>query len=515
MPVHRGGAPLSIAGGVREFARATPGATAVIDGDRTLTYAALDERSNRLAAALLARGLTPGLRVAVLLGNRLEYPEIAAGIAKAGLVMVPLNPRLTPSEARYILEHSEARAVVLDDALAPVVGDAIEELRLLALSIDGVQAGLPYEEALAGARAVDPAVPVDELDPFCVTYTSGTTGRPKGVLISHRSRSLTFYCSAMEWGLGNGRVSVAVAPMYHGAGFAFGYAPVYTGGTVTMLRKWDPEALLHLVERDRAQSAFLVPTHAQMLRALDGAALAARDLGSLDTLYFNAAALPWPLKQWVMETFPGRGVHELYGSTEAGIVTNLRPVDQHRKPGSVGHAWYMTELRIVDPDGNPVGPGQPGELFSRSPFLMNGYLGDPEATAACTTDDGFLTCGDIVIRDEEGYVHIVDRKKDMIISGGLNVYPREIEDVLAAHASVAEAAVVGAPSETWGEEVMAYVVLRGGDASDDLAARLEAHCRTSLAGYKVPRRWEVVDALPRNAAGKIVKRDLRPKTGAS
>ncbi|MFC5816667.1 class I adenylate-forming enzyme family protein [Nonomuraea harbinensis] len=517
MPVLRGGAPLSIAGGVREFARATPSATAVIDGERTLTYAALDERANRLACALLARGLTTGDRVAVLLGNRLEYPEIAAGVAKAGLVMVPLNPRLTAGEARYILEHSGSRAIVLDDACAATVGDAIEELRLTALSIDGAQAGRPYEEELAAARAADPGVRVDELDPFCITYTSGTTGRPKGVVISHRSRSLTFYCSALEWGLGAGRVSVAVAPMYHGAGFAFGYAPVYTGGTVTMLRKWDPEALLHLVERDRARSVFLVPTHAQMLRTMDDGKLAGHDLSSLDTLYFNAAALPWTLKQWVMETFPACGVHELYGSTEAGIVTNLRPVDQHRKPGSVGHAWYMTELRVVDPSGAPAGPGEPGELFSRSPFLMNGYHDDPAATAACTTEDGFLTCGDIVVRDEEGYVHVVDRKKDMIISGGLNVYPREIEDVLATHGAVAEAAVVGSPSERWGEEVMAYVVLRRGveAAPESLFPELEAHCRTGLAGYKVPRRWQVVTELPRNAAGKIVKRDLKAQAGAS
>lgn len=517
MPVLRGGAPLSIAGGVREFARVTPRATAVIDGDRTLSYAALDERANRLACALLARGLATGDRVAVLLGNRLEYPEIAAGIAKAGLVMVPLNPRLTAAEARFILEHSGSRAIVLDDACAAVAGDAIEELRLHALSLDGTQTGRAYEEELAAARATDPGVRVDELDPFCIAYTSGTTGRPKGVVISHRSRSLTFYCSAMEWGLGAGRVSVAVAPMYHGAGFAFGYAPVYTGGTVTMLRKWDPEALLRLVERDRAQSVFLVPTHAQMLRSLDDGKLSGYDLSSLDTLYFNAAALPWTLKQWVMEAFPSCGVHELYGSTEAGIVTNLRPADQHSKPGSVGHAWYMTELRVVDDQGRPVGPGEPGELFSRSPFLMNGYHDDPAATAECTTEDGFLTCGDIVVRDEEGYVHVVDRKKDMIISGGVNVYPREVEDVLVTHRAVAESAVVGVPSEQWGEEVMAYLVLRRGAEAqaETLFPELEAHCRSRLAGYKVPKRWRIVAELPRNAAGKIVKRDLKAQAEAS
>lgn len=515
MGIASGGAPMNIAGGIREFAQATPGATAVIDGDRTLTFAALDERASRLGNRLIAGGLKPGERVAVLLGNRLEYPEIAAGIAKAGLVMVPLNPRLTPAESRFILEHSGARALVLDDALAAVTGDAVPELGLDVLSIDGTTLGPAYETELAAADPADPMVAVDELDPFCIAYTSGTTGRPKGVLVSHRSRALTFYLSALEWGLGPGRTSAAVAPMYHGAGFAFGYAPVFCGGTVTMLRSWDPEAFLALLERDQVQSTFLVPTHAQMLRGLGEGAVAKHDLSALDTLYFNAAALPWPLKQWVMSEFPACGIHELYGSTEGGIITNLRPVDQDRKPGSVGHAWFLTEIKVVDDDGNPVPTGEPGELFSRSPFLMNGYHDDPDATAACTTADGFLTCGDVVVRDEEGYIHIVDRKKDLIISGGVNVYPREIEDVLIEHPSVLDAAVVGTPSSTWGEEVAAYVVLRDrpsdGALDDSCRTELEAHCRDRLAGYKIPRHWAALDALPRNAGGKVLKRELRDR----
>ncbi|PVG80800.1 AMP-dependent synthetase [Nocardioides gansuensis] len=506
MAITPGGAPLSIVDGVREFARSTPGATAVIDGGRTLTYAQLHERSSRLANHLTGTGLRPGDRVAVLLGNRLEFPEVAAGIAKAGLIMVPLNPRLTRSEAGYILEHSRSSAIVLDAALTSLVDDHAANHGLTATSLDGGPLGLPYEEALAAADDRDPETAVDELDPFCITYTSGTTGRPKGVLISHRSRVLTIYMSALEWGLGAGRVSAAVAPMYHGAGFAFGYAPVFTGGTVTMLNRWDAAAFLDLVERDRVQSAFLIPTHAQGLRSLGPEALTSRDLDSLDTLYFNAAALPWALKQWVMESFPRCGVHELYGSTEAGIVTNLRPADMRRKPGSVGHPWHMTEVRVVDDEGRPVPPGVPGELFSRSPFLMNGYLDDPEATAACTTEDGFVTCGDVVVVDEEGYISIVDRKKDLIISGGTNVYPREIEEVVATHDSVVECAVVGEPDETWGECVVAHVVLRPGATLDPVA--LEKLCRTRLAGYKVPRRWYALDTLPRNAGGKVVKRDL-------
>jgi long-chain acyl-CoA synthetase len=508
--IRPGGAPLSIAGGVREFAVASPTATAVVDGDRTLSYRALDDRSSRLAQVLLGAGLAPGDRVAVLLGNRLEYPEVAAALAKAGMPMVPLNPRLTAPEVDFILGHSESRALVLDDALAGVAADGVASHGVgTVLSIGGTSLGPAYSDALERAdRSDDPRVPVDEWEPFCVAYTSGTTGRPKGVQISHRSRALTFYAAALEWGLGPGRRTVAVAPMYHGAGFAFGYTAVHVGGTVSMLRSFDPEALLAMIARDRVQSVFLVPTHAAMLRALGHDALRRLDLSTLDTLYFNAAALPWPLKQWVLESFPGVGVHELYGSTEAGVVTDLRPVDAWRKPGSVGHAWFLTEVRLVSPSGEPVPPGTPGELYSRSPYLMNGYLHDPVATAACTTEDGFLSSGDLAVADEEGYLSIVDRVKDVIITGGTNVYPREVEDALLAHAAVADAAVVGRPDDTWGERVTAFVVLRPGADGADRPA-LEQHLRSRLAGFKVPREWHVVDALPRNAAGKVLRRALR------
>lgn len=506
MPIMPGGAQLNIANGVREFARATPQAIAVIDGDRSLTYAQLAERAARWANALIERGLTDGTAVAVCVGNRLEHPEIACGIAMAGLVMVPLNPRYTASEAGFILRHSEARAVVVEDGLVDIIVPAAGELGLSVVVL-GVRDGFEsYEDVLAESAPTDPRRLVDEDQPFCIAYTSGTTGQPKGVMISHRSRTLTFYQAATEWGLGTGRISLAVAPLYHGAGFAFGYAPVVTGGTVVMLPKWSPESMLELTERHRIQSIFLVPAHAQMLRALGHDAISARDLSALDTLYFNAAALPVELKRWVVAAFPQVGVHELYGSTENGIVTNLRPADMRRRPGSVGHPWFMTEVRVVDESGHEVGFGGTGELYSRSPYLMLGYFKNAEATDACTTEDGFLSSGDLARLDDEGYLYIVGRTSDMIVSGGINIYPREVEEVLMTHPDVLEAAVMGAPSERWGEEVCAFVVPVPG-AHLDMEA-LEQHCRASLAGFKIPHRWTELGSLPRNAAGKLVKRDI-------
>ncbi|MDX6744346.1 class I adenylate-forming enzyme family protein [Actinocorallia sp. A-T 12471] len=487
---------LSIAGGIREFGASAAHSTAVIDGDRRLTFGEVHDRSSRLGQDLLAAGLDPGDRVAVLLGNRAEWPEIAAGLAKAGLVMVPLGTRSTAAENAYILDHADVRALIADAALLGNIATPPPVVRL----IDG-----GYEDALAKASAEDPRVPVSERDPFTIVYTSGTTGRPKGVLISHRSRSLTFYCSALEWGLGPGRTSLAVAPMYHGAGFAFGYTPVFAGGTVAMLRSFDAPGLLAALAESRAQSVFLVPTHAHQLRA--SGLVGEYDLSALDTIFFNAAALPTALKDWVLEAFPGVGVHELYGSTEGGIVTDCRPAYARTKPGSVGPAWFMTEIKLLDDADAEVGPGEPGELCSRSPFLMNGYLKDEAATAAALTSDGFYRSGDIAVRDADGFVTIVDRKKDMIISGGVNIAPREVEEVVNGFPGVAETAVVGLPDDRWGESVTAFVVALPGASPDPDA--IVAHCRTVLSGPKVPRRVEFLPVLPRNAAGKILKRELR------
>jgi acyl-CoA synthetase (AMP-forming)/AMP-acid ligase II len=494
-----------MANGVREFAHSIPKQIAVIDGSQNLTYGELGERSSRVAQALLAADLKPGARVAVLMGNRAEYFEVAAGIAKSGMTMVPLNNRSVEREIEYIVGLSKCEALIVADSYVKLTTEIQKTIQVV-WTLDSSSANNPYETVLAAVEPIDPMIEIDENDTFMIMFTSGTTGKPKGVMLSHRARALTCYSTALDYGIGPGRRTMAVAPMYHGAGFSFAYTAVFCGATISVLRSWDPAEFLALAERDRIQTVFLVPTHAQTMRSLDKGP-GQYNLSELETLYFNAAALPKVLKEWVIASFPQVGVYELYGSTEASVVTVLRPADALRKIGSVGHAWFMTEVRVVDEEGNPVKPGEPGELFSRSPHLMTGYLDDPESTQACTTPDGFVTAGDVVILDDEGFIYIVDRKKDMIVTGGVNVYPREIEEIVARFPGIHEVAVVGVPDEKWGEAIVAVVVARPG-VEIDLAA-LQQHVEPQLSGYKHPRRWEIaLSPLPRNAGGKVVKRDV-------
>ncbi len=498
---------LNMANGIREFGRSRPAAAAVRDDARELTFAQLDERSNRLAQALLTGGLEPGDRVAMLSGNTMEYFEVATALAKAGLPMVPLNPHNTMADNEFILQHSGSRALVLDSALADRVDGLIDRMGRVVEFGTPAGVGRPYEQEIESAPAADPRVAVAEDDAFCITYTSGTTGRPKGVILTHRGRVLTNFAAGLEYGLGPGRRTIAVAPMYHGAGFAFAFAGPQLGGCTRVLPSWDAERFMTMLEEERAHTVFLVPTHAQQIRRFVEEPTGRFDLDELEMLYFNAAALPIALKEWVIHAFPAVGVHEMYGSTECSIVTDLRPEDARRKAGSVGHPWFFNEVKLLDDALQSVAPGEPGELFARSPMLMGGYLHDPDATRAATTDDGFVTVGDIAVADDEGFISIVDRKKDMIISGGVNIFPREIEEILAEFPDIHEVAVVGVPDDVYGERVAAFVVSRSGAAVDRV--RLEEFVRSRVARFKVPREWHVVDALPRNSSGKILKRNIR------
>ena len=365
-----------------------------------------------------------------------------------------------------------------------------------------------YEAMLAAASAepLPPHILADETDAFVLPYTSGTTGKPKGVIVSHRSRSICCHAMGVEYGcFGPDDRFLALAPLAHGAGFVMALACLYFGATCDLLDGFDPEATLRLLHSRDYTGVFFVPTHFHALFALGDEVLARYAGHGLKTIISNAAPLPQEAKERIVEYFGAGLLHECYGSTEGGIVTNLRPQHQLRKERCVGLPFPGTLVKLVDDAGEEIAPGEVGELLSRSPYNFSGYWNAPDETAGALRD-GWVSAGDLARRDDEGFYYIVDRKKDMIISGGLNIYPREVEEALAAYPAVLDVAVVGLEDAYWGERVVAFVVAPEVHGDTDALARF---CADRLADYKRPRDFKWVDRLPRNSNGKLLKRELR------
>jgi long-chain acyl-CoA synthetase len=502
--------PLLLADGIHASAARMPSKLALTCGDESLTYGELDARTRRVTAAAIADlELRRGDRVAVFAQNCVEYPELVAGLSDAGAIVATVNPRANAAELAAACDDCGARALfvhaTLEAAVQPAKFRTVE--RTLIVGATGSNAYAPWRDATSAIRATAPGL--DETDPFTLVYSSGTTGRPKGILISHRSRVLTFHAMAMEYGCyGPDDRFLSLAPMAHGAGLAFTMATLYFGGYVELVGKFDPATVVAKLAREPFSGIFMVPTHFQAIFALDRDILESYrgQAKQLRAIISNAAALPQAIKEKIVAYWGPGLLHETYGSTEAGIVTNIRPADQLLRRQSVGRPFAATEVKLLDDDGREVAAGAVGELYSRSPFLFNGYWGKPEETAACVRD-GWVTAGDLARRDEDGYYYIVDRKKDMVVSGGVNIFPREIEEVLHKHPAVHEASVVGVPDDHWGERLRAFVVLRTG--SNASADALIEHCKITLSGYKVPREVRFIAALPRNVGGKVLKKELR------
>ncbi len=498
--------PLTICSGIRAAANRTPAKMALREGERSLDYRTLVQRIDRVASGAVGDlRLAHGQTAALLTRNCLEFIEIISGLSAVGVAVATPSPRLSLSEIDYILRDCEAQAVFVEPALAAAVRSIVHPgLRVITI-------GAEYEAWLAGCSGQRPEVHVAEWDVFSIPYTSGTTGKPKGVMLPHRSRTLTYFAMAVEFGCyGPDDRAVALAPMCHGAGLAFAFAPVFFGGFCEILPRFEPDRILPCLDAIDATNLFLVPTHLHALFAQEASYLAQwRGRHRLRAIICNAAALPQATKIATIDYFGEGLLHECYGSTEAAIVSNLRPIDQRRKVACVGQPFPGTEVELRNEDGTLTPPGDVGELFSRSPFLFNGYFGRPEATAESLRPGQWVTAGDLARSDEDGFLYIVDRKKDMVISGGINIYPREIEEILHAHPDVAEAAVIGIADDHWGETLKAFIVLRAGRTTDALA--LDAHCRISLAGFKVPRHFAFLAELPRNPAGKVVKAVLRER----
>jgi long-chain acyl-CoA synthetase len=496
--------PLLLSGGLHASAARTPRKPALRCEGVTRTYETLADRVRRVCGGARALGLRHGDRAAIYAPNCIEYPELIVGLADAGAIVATLNPRSTAHELAAACDDCGARLLFVHPSLADVASAArfacVERIVVL---------GEEYEAWLAAAAPGAPDPALDETDPFTLVYSSGTTGKPKGIVISHRSRTLTFHGMAMEYGCyGPDDLQLGIAPMAHGAGFAFIMASLYFGGTVDVLPKFEPERVVAKLATEPFTGIFMVPTHFQAIFGLEPSVLARYRGGAsaLRTIMSNAAALPQAVKEKIVAYWGEGKLHETYGSTEAGVVTNLRPQYQLTKMQSVGPPFALNHIRLLDDAGREVAAGEVGELHSTSPYLFNGYWNQPDETAVALRD-GWVTAGDLARRDDDGFISIVDRKKDMVVTGGINVYPREIEETLHRHPAVQEAAVIGVPDETWGEALLAFVVPRAGMHADE--ATLERHCRATLAGYKVPKAFRQIGALPRNAGGKVLKKELR------
>jgi len=491
----------TIGRGIRCAAGRVPDKPALIAGDRHLTYRELVRRMARVAnTAQTHFGLQSGDRVALLAPNTLSYVELVAGLSDIGVIVATLSPRLTEAELRDIVEDCDPRLILVDPSCAAADGVAWTGLVPVQRLDDS------YDQLIARASDAAPRTQIDETVPFALAYTSGTTGQPKGVLLPHRSRALTFLAMAGEYRcFGIDDHFLAMAPMCHGAGFVFACATLFFGGTTTLFGGGDPIAMLDRIGQGDITGVFVVPTQLARLFDQPQSILDARRNHALTTMISNASALPQPLKECAIDQF-GDILHESYGSTEGGIVTNIRPADLLRKPGSVGLPFAGVEVELRLDDGSMAPAGEPGELFCRSATSFSGYWRRPDDTASALID-GWVTVGDVAVADSEGFITIVDRKKDMVVTGGLNVYPREIENVIAALPAVRDVAVIGVPSREWGESLHAYVVARN-DATVDADAVMAA-CRIRLAGFKVPRQVSFIDELPRNASGKVLKTELR------
>lgn len=492
----------------------SPERIALVDGERRTSYAELDERTDRLARALRALGVRQGDRVAGLLVNSPAFLETMLAAAKLGAVFVPMNVRLAPAEVSYLLADSGSDAFVYSAPLAPVARAALaaEGLRVRSRLVVGGEPAedeLDYEQVLASGEARGLGTDVDRRDLSCLMYTSGTTGRPKGAMLTHDNH-LWNVVNSLSFGRGlrESDVTVTVAPMFHIGGLGVHTLPLlYVGGTNVVLPSFDPARTLEVMSRERATVQFMVPAMWAALMAVPD--FDRFDLSSLELAVSGGAPCPLP----VIDFFQGKGLpfQEGFGMTEtAPLVSVLDAEHVKEKAGSIGRAVFHVRARIVDDTDRDTRTDEVGELVLRGPNVFSGYWGLPEATAEAFRGGWFHT-GDLGRMDDEGFITLVDRKKDMIITGGENVYPIEVEQVLYRHEAVREVAVVGVPDERWGETPVAVVALQEG--AEATAEDLAAYARERLAHFKCPTRIDFVPELPRNATGKVLKTVLRQQHG--
>ena len=503
-----------------------PDRTAIIFEGKRYTFSQIADRVNRLANALLGLGIKKGDAVGVLQVNCNQYVEDYYATAKVGGIFVPLNFRAKQDELTYMLKNSEAKALFVGARYVDMVDAMRPELPSVKhyISIDGKQEGmLYYEDLIASASPEEMFIEISDDDISILMYTAGTTGRPKGVPIKHSAFSIYMLQNVNPPDPDTEETNLLTVPLYHVAGIQAMLAATYGGRTIAMMRQFDVDEWMETVQREKANRAMLVPT--MLKRIIDHPNFKNYDLSSLKVITYGAAPMPFEVIKKAIEVLPKVNFINAFGQTEtASTITSLGPEDHviqgteeekakklRRLTSSIGRPMPDVEMKIVDEQGKDVPIGQLGEIVARGPRVMSGYWKDAEKTAKALTKDGWLRTGDMGYVDEEGYFYLAGRGDDLIIRGGENISPEEVENALYAHPAVEEVAVIGIPDPEWGEEPRAIVVLKKGMTAT--AEELMEFCRQKLSGFKRPRSIVFIDELPRTSTGKILKRVLREKYG--
>lgn len=504
-----GQAQLNLGTMLRRNAKHYPHKVALVFEDERVTYEELNQRVNRTAHSLLQLGVEIGDKVALLLSNSLEMFELFWATAKIGAVVVPLNPMVQGKDLIRLLSDCEAKVLVVAQDYAAVIEKIRTELsidpqRFVLVGEEPVLGYKNYKDLTAQASSEEPDISVKESAPYNIMYSSGTTGLPKGIVHTHKTRAMTALTAGMGFGITFDSVILCAGSLVFNGSLAFMFPTMCAAATYVLLPKFSAMQAIDAIRSEKVTHTVMVPT--QIIQILDSKEANRDDLASLKVLLSLGSPLPVERKKEFMAKYPGV-LYELYGTTE-GFSTVLRPEDMLRKMGSVGCPSQFNEYMIMDEAGNKLATGEIGEIVGTGPTLMSEYYNNPEATEKAFYQGSWVRTGDLGYMDEEGFLYLVDRKKDMIISGGVNVYPKDIEEVLAEHPSVSESAVFAIPHEKWGEVPCAHVTLKEGSKCSEDALLQWVNERVS-AKYQRLHGLKIVADFPRSAAGKILKRTIR------
>jgi len=503
-------------------AKKYPDKIALKDIRTTRTFPEIEIRTNKIANAFLDIGVKKGDKVAVLLNNSIEFMEIYLAAAKMGAVIVPVNFRLVEKEIQYIVNNSDAATFIVQSREPSYINtidsirsnlDNIPDDRYIALGTEPHNGYSNFERLVNSTSESTPEVTVENEDTWILLYTSGTTGIPKGVVRSHRSYIAFYMINEIEHSFTHDDYGMILMPLAHVNSTFYSFVFTYIGAGCYVHREYafNPEEVLALIDKEKITYTSMIPTHYSLIFDLPKETKEKYNMNSMRTLLCSSAPARKALKLQIMEFFPNVRLFEAYGSTEAGLVTILRPEDQLRKLGSIGRECVGTDvIKVLDEAGNEVPVGEVGELYSKGPMMFDEYYKLPDKTEQSFRGE-YFTARDMVRCDDEGFYYIVDRKDNMIITGGEHVYPSEVEEVVCQHPAVFDAAIVGVPDKKWGEAVKAVVILK--DNSNATEEEIIEFCRGKMAGYKRPKTVDFIsrDEMPRTAAGKILHRILRDR----